>query len=80
VENSKATGGDETGTRSRLEGPNPFVYAGKSHPVLTGADLIVTYVANGSDQTLANDMSIYYPRFVRLALTPTSAPVARGPA
>ena len=51
------------------DGPNPFVYAGKSHPELTGSDLIVTYVANGSDQTLANDMSIYYPRFVRLSLT-----------
>jgi hypothetical protein len=52
------------------DGPNPFVYAGKSHPELIGADLIVTYVANGSDQTLANDTSIYYPRFVRLTLTP----------
>jgi hypothetical protein len=51
------------------DGPNPFVYAGKSHPELTGADLIVTYVANGSDRILANDMSIYYPRFVRLSLT-----------
>ena len=51
------------------DGPNPFVYAGKSHPELTGADLIVTYVANGSEQNLANDMSIYYPRFVRLSLT-----------
>jgi hypothetical protein len=51
------------------DGPTPFVYAGKSHPELTGADLIVTYVANGSDRILANDMSIYYPRFVRLNFT-----------
>jgi hypothetical protein len=51
------------------DGADPFVYAGKSHPELTGADLIVTYVANGVDQKLANDMSIYRPRFVRLSLT-----------
>jgi hypothetical protein len=48
------------------DGPDPFVYAGKSHPELTGADLIITYVASGSDQVLANNMSVYYPRFVRL--------------
>jgi hypothetical protein len=33
------------------DGPNPFVYAGKSHPELTGADLIVTYVATGVNKT-----------------------------
>jgi hypothetical protein len=45
----------------------PFVYAGKAHPELLGADLIATYAANGSDKRLAEDMSIYFPRFVRIS-------------
>jgi hypothetical protein len=49
-------------------GPDPFVYAGKAHPELTGADLIATYAANGSEKRLAEDMSIYFPRFVRCSL------------
>jgi len=52
------------------DGPDPFVYVGKSHPELTGGDMIVTYTANGDNQTLATDMSIYYPRFVRLDFRP----------
>jgi len=52
------------------DGPEPFVYAGKSHPELTGADVIITYAANGNDQTLATDMSIYFPRFVRVDFRP----------
>ncbi len=48
------------------DAPEAFVYGGKSHPELTGADLIVTYAANGSDERLATDMSIYFPRFVRV--------------
>lgn len=47
--------------------PDAFVYAGKGHPELHGADLIITYVANSmNDGILAKDMSIYYPRFVRV--------------
>ncbi|MFP5210562.1 MAG: hypothetical protein ACLGRW_14865, partial [Acidobacteriota bacterium] len=46
--------------------PQAFVYGAKAHPELHGADLIVTYTANGSDQRLATDMSIYFPRFVRV--------------
>lgn len=47
--------------------PGAFVYAAKAHTELTGANLVVTYVANSSnDRILASDMSIYYPRFVRL--------------
>jgi Domain of unknown function (DUF4185) len=46
--------------------PHAFVYGAKSHPELRGADLILTYVANGPNQRLATDMSIYFPRFVRL--------------
>jgi hypothetical protein len=48
------------------DAPHPFVYGEKAHPELRGADLIVTYAANGSDERLATDMSIYFPRFVRI--------------
>ncbi|HEV8325568.1 MAG TPA: DUF4185 domain-containing protein [Myxococcota bacterium] len=41
-----------------------FVYAGKAHPELLGADLAVTYVANGDG--VFTDETLYYPRFVRL--------------
>lgn len=51
------------------EGPDPFVYAGKAHPELMGADLIATYVANGKDSRVANDMSLYFPEFVRITLS-----------
>jgi len=46
-----------------------IAYAGKMHPHLTGADLIVTYASNGrtADVTLDDD-SIYYPRFVKASL------------
>lgn len=45
-----------------------FVYAGKGHPELEGADLVVTYVSNtlADFSVLVDDTSIYYPRFVRL--------------
>jgi hypothetical protein len=52
------------------DAPNPFVYAGKSHPELTGADLVVTYAANGPDQIVLQDLSLYFPRFVRVTLPP----------
>jgi len=46
-----------------------FVYAGKVHAGLQGADLVVTYVPNSMDDKIfARDMSIYFPRFVRLNL------------
>jgi hypothetical protein len=48
-----------------------FVYAGKAHPELTGADLIATYACNSFDfGKLVNDESLYYPRFVRIVLKP----------
>ena len=50
------------------DAPNAFVYAGKSHPELSGGDLVLTYAANGSNQRLATDMSIYFPRFVKVDL------------
>lgn len=49
--------------------PNAFVYAGKAHPELTGADLVLTYVANSLEfADLFNNMALYYPRFVRATL------------
>lgn len=50
--------------------PNAFVYGAKAHPELHGADLIITYTANGSDKRLAADMGIYFPRFVRVTFNP----------
>jgi hypothetical protein len=52
------------------DGPDPFVYGGKAHPELLGADIVATYTANGSEERLASDMSVYYPRFVRISLPP----------
>lgn len=47
--------------------PNIMVYAGKAHPELTGADLILTYATNSLKfEEQLNDSLIYYPRFVRL--------------
>lgn len=45
-----------------------FVYAGKGHPELAGADLVVTYATNtfAPFETLVEDTTLYYPRFVRL--------------
>jgi hypothetical protein len=47
--------------------PNIMIYAGKAHPELTGADLILTYATNTFkfDEQLTDSL-IYYPRFVRL--------------
>ena len=48
--------------------PEPFVYAGKSHPELKGADLVLTYAANGNDKKLLADMNLYFPRFAKVNL------------
>jgi hypothetical protein len=45
-----------------------FVYAGKSHTELKGADLILTYATNGPDEKIAKDLSLYFPRFVKVEL------------
>jgi hypothetical protein len=55
------------------DAPDPFVYAAKSHAELKGADLILTYAANGPDQKVAKDMTLYFPRFVKVQL-PAQAP------
>lgn len=47
--------------------PGAFVYAGKAHPELTGADLVATYVPSGdADSPPDPDERLYYPRFLRL--------------
>jgi hypothetical protein len=47
--------------------PNIMIYAGKAHPELTGADLILTYATNTFKfEEQLTDSLIYYPRFVRL--------------
>jgi hypothetical protein len=51
------------------EGDRPHVltYAGKAHPELRGADLIITYGTNGSGEADVNgDTSLYFPRFARM--------------
>lgn len=47
--------------------PNIMIYAAKSHPQLTGSDLVLTYATNSFDfaEHLSNPLS-YYPHFVRL--------------
>ncbi len=47
---------------------NIMIYAGKAHPQLQGAEMVLTYVTNSfefADHFSAR--SIYYPRFVRLS-------------
>jgi hypothetical protein len=43
-----------------------LIYAGKAHPHLQGADLVMTYVVNTTDwELLLDDNSIYYPKFLK---------------
>ena len=49
-----------------------MIYAGKAHPHLTGADLILTYATNYFDfGKLVNDESVYYPRFLKATIKQT---------
>ena len=42
--------------------PDFLIYAGKSHPMLSGADMAFTYVVNTlTEDRLLKDMSIYFP-------------------
>ena len=43
-----------------------FVYAGKAHPQLTGADVVATYASNATVDVTLKDDSLYYPRFARI--------------
>ena len=47
--------------------PGATEYSAKAHPELHGADVVATYATNAPDLArLANDMNLYYPRFVRI--------------
>lgn len=47
--------------------PNATIYAGKAHPELTGADLVLTYVNSSFHwPDVLADRNTYFPRFVRL--------------
>ena len=42
--------------------PDTLIYAGKSHPMLGGAEMVFTYVVNTTrENRLLKDMSIYFP-------------------
>ena len=46
---------------------NLLLYAVKSHPELTGADLVLSYVTNSTDaEVVFKDNSVYYPRLVKI--------------
>jgi hypothetical protein len=46
--------------------PNVIVYAGKAHPELQGAPMVLTYASNNlSLAGTIDDQCLYYPRFVR---------------
>jgi hypothetical protein len=48
---------------------NVLIYAARAHPELGGADLVVTYASNTLDgDVLMEDLSLYFPRFVRIGL------------
>jgi hypothetical protein len=48
--------------------PGAFVYAGKAHPELEGADLVTTYVPSSfEDGPPDPNEQLYYPRFLRLS-------------
>lgn len=48
--------------------PDAFVYAGKAHPELHGADLVATYVPSsfGDRPSYEDEKRLYYPHFVRV--------------
>jgi hypothetical protein len=45
---------------------DPFVYAGKAHPELKGAGLVITYGVNGKEEEVAKNPSLYYPKFAKM--------------
>ncbi|MBA3027650.1 MAG: DUF4185 domain-containing protein [Desulfobacteraceae bacterium] len=48
-----------------------LIYAGKSHPMLVGADRVFTYVVNTTkEENLLKDMSIYFPILLKGCIRP----------
>ena len=56
--------------------PRVLVYAGKAHPELTGADLVVTYATNTDWDRCLDDPAIYYPRILKVTLDAAAPKVA----
>lgn len=51
--------------------PDILIYAAKSHPFLSGADLLITYATNYLEASrLMSDNTLYYPRFVKVDIQP----------
>jgi hypothetical protein len=49
--------------------PGILLYAARAHPELEGAGMLVTYASNSLDHArLLDDLTLYFPRFVRLEL------------
>jgi hypothetical protein len=50
--------------------PDLLIYAGKSHPMLRGAEMAFTYVVNTTkEERLLNDMTIYFPAMLKGRIT-----------
>lgn len=50
--------------------PDLLIYAGKSHPILRGAEMVFTYVVNTTkEDRLLKDMTIYFPAMVKGRIT-----------
>jgi hypothetical protein len=53
--------------------PGILIYAAKSHPFLTGADLVITYATNHLDPKRLNDYpALYYPRMLQVSFETAS--------
>ena len=53
-------------TPPEQDSPELLIYAGKSHPMLKGADMVFTYVVNTTkEDRLLDDMSIYFPAMLK---------------
>lgn len=51
--------------------PGVLIYAAKTHPFLTGADLVITYATNHIDPKRLNDFpALYYPRVLQGSFQP----------
>ncbi len=47
---------------------DPFVYAGKAHPEIRGASIVITYAVNGKGAEVTKNPSLYYPKFAKMDL------------
>jgi len=53
--------------------PDLLIYAGKSHPMLRGAEMVFTYVVNTTrEERLLKDMTIYFPVMLKGRITADS--------